>query len=205
MLAKESVAVSEQPVPAAPARSEDVLLAQALIEGRRDAAPSAWKRFSPMVHTTLRRMLGAGPDLPDLAQEVFLRFFGKVRELKKLESLRFFVTAIAIRRAREEIKRRRVRRSASPFLSDRIPMSVAALNPEARDLLGHVSRAMSILDPQEQEVYVLRQIHGLELGEIARTVGISVSTVRRRLRHVTSVLDHLIASDDALSDYRGRA
>jgi len=212
MLAKQLVAVSEPPVcapsppvPPPPAPSEDVLLARALIEGRRDAAPSAWKRFAPMVQTTLRRMLGAGPDLPDLTQEVFLRFFGKVRELKKLESLRFFVTAIAIRRAREEIKRRRVRRSASPFLGDRIPVSVAALNPEARDLLGHLSRAMSILAPQEQEVYLLRQVHGLELGEIAKAVGISVSTVRRRLRHVTSVLDHLIASDDALADYRGRA
>src|SRR3954454_4870273 len=141
MLAKEIVTATEQPpCPPAPP-SEDALLAQALIEGRRDAAPSAWRRFSPIVQTVLRRMLGAGPDLPDLTQEVFLRFFGKVRGLKKLESLRFFVTAIAIRRAREEIKRRRVRRLASPFLGDRMPISGAALNPEARDLLGHVSRA----------------------------------------------------------------
>jgi DNA-directed RNA polymerase specialized sigma24 family protein len=115
------------------------------------------------------------------------------------------VTAIAIRRAREEIKRRRVRRSASPFLGDRMPVSGAGLNPEARDLLGHVSRAMGILEPQAQTIYVLRQIHGLELGEISTQLGVSVSTVRRRLRHVTQVLDELIESDDALSDYRGRA
>jgi RNA polymerase sigma-70 factor (ECF subfamily) len=205
MLAKEIVTATEQPAcPPAPP-SEDVLLAQALIEGRRDAAPSAWRRFAPVVQTVLRRMLGAGPDLPDFTQEVFLRFFGKVRELKKLESLRFFVTAIAIRRAREEIKRRRVRRSASPFLGDRMPVSGSVLNPEARDLLGHVTRAMGILAPQEQTVYLLRQVQGLELGEIAAQLGISVSTVRRRLRHVTRVLDELIASDDALADYRGRA
>src|SRR3954469_3166919 len=207
MLAKEIVTATEQPgcPPVTAPPSDDALLAQALIEGRRDAAPSAWRRFSPIVQTVLRRMLGSGPDLPDLTQEVFLRFFGKVRGLKKLESLRFFVTAIAIRRAREEIKRRRVRRSASPFLGDRVPVSGTGLNPEARDLLGHVSRAMATLDPQEQAIYVLRQIHGLELGEISQKIGVSVSTVRRRLRHVTQLLDALIESDDALSDYRGRA
>jgi RNA polymerase sigma-70 factor (ECF subfamily) len=205
MLAKEVAAVEQAACPVAPGPSEDVLLARALIEGRRDAAPSAWKRFQPVVQTTLRRMLGSGPDLPDLTQEVFLRFFGKVRELKKLESLRFFVTAIAIRRAREEIKRRRVRRSASPFLGDKVPLWSGTVNPEARDLLGHVSRAMATLDPQEQTVYLLRQIQGLELAEIASTLGISVSTVRRRLRRVARILDELIESDDALSDYRGRA
>ena len=65
-------------------------------------------------------MLGPGVDLQDLTQEVFLRFFGKIRELKKLESLRSFVMAIAVRRAQEEIKRRRVRRWFAPLLGEGI-------------------------------------------------------------------------------------
>src|SRR3954452_3718943 len=94
---------------------DDGSLARALIAGDRDASARAWKRFQPMVAGTLRRMLG-GSDLQDLTQEVFLRFFSKVRTLKKAESVRAFLMAIAIRRAQEEIKRRRVRRWLAPVL-----------------------------------------------------------------------------------------
>src|SRR5687767_4890540 len=87
-------------------------LARALIEGREGAAPVAWRRFYPIVISTLRRLLGPSDDLPDLAQDVFARFFMKLRDLRKQGSIRAFVTGIAFRRAREEIKRRRVRRSS---------------------------------------------------------------------------------------------
>src|SRR5687767_2931378 len=74
-------------------------LARALLEGRRGAAPLAWRRFYPIVISTLRRLLGPGDDLPDLAQDVFARFFAKLRDLRKQGSIRAFVTGIAFRRA----------------------------------------------------------------------------------------------------------
>src|SRR5262249_23310805 len=116
------------------AAPEDAVLAQALMDGRQEAALAAWRRFHPLVERTLRRMLGPGGDLQDLTQEVFLRFFGKVRGLKKLESLRAFVMAIAIRRAQEEIKRRRVRRWFAPILGDTmLGPSRIEMDPEARE------------------------------------------------------------------------
>src|SRR6185436_198877 len=48
---------------------DDVFLARSLIEGRSEAALLAWRRFHPLVETTLRRMLGPGGDLQDLTQE----------------------------------------------------------------------------------------------------------------------------------------
>jgi RNA polymerase sigma-70 factor (ECF subfamily) len=204
--AAEAVGTHEQCACPEPALSEDALLAQALIDGRRDAAPSAWRRFVPVVQTTLRRMLGSGPDLPDLTQEVFLRFFGKVRELKKLASLKPFVTAIAVRRAREEIKRRRVRRVASPFLGHTaLKPSTPQANPEAREMVALLYRVMGTLDPQDQSVYALRHVEGMDLAEIACTLRISVSTVRRRLRRVAKQVDLLMNADEVFADYRGRA
>jgi RNA polymerase sigma-70 factor (ECF subfamily) len=193
MLAKEAFAAALPPAasPAEPLPMEDVSLAQALIEGRREAAPFAWRRFHPIVQGTLRRMLGSGPDLADLTQEVFLRFFGKVRELRKLESLRFFVTSIAIRRAQEEIKRRRVRRWAAPQLLHSVQQPARAASPEARDMLSHVARVMGALDPVDRSVYILRHVDGLELAEIARTLDTSISTVRRRLRRVATLVEAL--------------
>ena len=78
------------------ANIDDAVLAQALIDGEAEAPALAWRRFYPVVEMTLRRMLGPDGDIEDLAQDVFLRFFRKVAGLKKAESLRSFVMAIAI-------------------------------------------------------------------------------------------------------------
>jgi RNA polymerase sigma-70 factor (ECF subfamily) len=181
---------------------DDVLLARDLIEGRAEAALSAWRRFHPLVETTLRRMLGPGGDLQDLAQEVFLRFFTKVGELKKVESLRPFVMAIAIRRAQEEIKRRRVRRWFAPLLGDSLmPSTTTEMDPENRQAIMHLYRVIDRLSVTDRTIYVLRYIEGLEQAQISETLGISVSTVRRRLERLSKRVNHLMSTDPVLSEF----
>ena len=183
----------------------DAVLAQALIDGNKESALTAWRRFSPLVHRTLRRMLGPGVDLQDLTQEVFLRFFGKVKELKKRESLRSFVMAIAIRRAQEEIKRRRVRRWFAPLLGDAIIRPhTTEMDPEAREAIVHLYDTIDRLNVRDRTIYILRFIEGLEQGEISQAIGVSVSTVRRRLDRLTKRINSLMNSDPVLSHYLAR-
>ena len=183
----------------------DAVLAQSLIDGNKDAALTAWRRFSPLVHRTLRRMLGPGVDLQDLTQEVFLRFFGTVKELKKRESLRSFVMAIAIRRAQEEIKRRRVRRWFAPLLGDAIIRPhTTEMDPEAREAIVHLYDTIDRLNVRDRTIYILRFIEGLEQGEISQAIGVSVSTVRRRLDRLTKRINSLMNSDPVLSHYLAR-
>ena len=181
---------------------DDVFLARSLIEGRSEAALSAWRRFHPLVETTLRRMLGPGGDLQDLTQEVFLRFFSKVGELKKVESLRPFVMAIAIRRAQEEIKRRRVRRWFAPLLGDTIMgATTTEMEPETREAIVHLYRVIDRLNVMDRTIYVLRYIEGLEQAQISEALGVSVSTVRRRLDRLAKRVNHMMSRDPVLSEY----
>jgi RNA polymerase sigma-70 factor, ECF subfamily len=181
---------------------DDVFLARCLIEGRSEAALSAWRRFHPLVETTLRRMLGPGGDLQDLTQEVFLRFFSKVGELKKVESLRPFVMAIAIRRAQEEIKRRRVRRWFAPLLGDTIMgATTTEMEPETREAIVHLYRVIDRLNVMDRTIYVLRYIEGLEQAQISEALGVSVSTVRRRLDRLAKRVNIMMSRDPVLSEY----
>jgi RNA polymerase sigma-70 factor, ECF subfamily len=178
-------------------------LARALLEGRRGAAPLAWRRFYPIVISTLRRLLGPGDDLPDLAQDVFARFFAKLRDLRKQGSIRAFVTGIAFRRAREEIKRRRVRRtSANLVLFHLNELSLARItDPERRHAAGRLYGMMSHLSENDRSAYTLRFIEGLELNEIATTLQISLSTVRRSIRRASEQLDRLVKNDPMLASF----
>jgi RNA polymerase sigma-70 factor (ECF subfamily) len=181
---------------------DDVSLARDLIAGRAEAALIAWRRFHPLVETTLRRMLGPGGDLQDLTQEVFLRFFTKVGELKKTESLRPFVMAIAIRRAQEEIKRRRVRRWFAPVLGDSLmPSTITQMDPENRQAVMHLYRVIDRLSVMDRTIYVLRFIEGLEQAQISETLKVSISTVRRRLDRLSKRVNQMMSADPVLSEF----
>jgi RNA polymerase sigma-70 factor, ECF subfamily len=184
------------------ANIDDAVLAQALIEGEADAPALAWRRFYPVVEMTLRRMLGPDGDIEDLAQDVFLRFFRKVTGLKKAESLRSFVMAIAIRRAQEEIRRRRVRRWFAPITTQLLALPpTIEMDPEAREVIVHLYRIIDKLRLKDRTIYILRYIEGLEQAEIAQLVGISVSTVRRRLDRLTKRVNLLMNGDPVLAPY----
>jgi RNA polymerase sigma-70 factor (ECF subfamily) len=147
-------------------------------------------------------MLGPGVELQDLTQEVFLRFFGKVKELKKLESLRSFIMAIAIRRAQEEIKRRRVRRWFAPLLGESFMRpATTEMDPEAREAVLRLYETIDKLNVRDRTIYVLRFIEGLEQAEISDAIGLSVSTVRRRLERLTRRVNSLMTADPVLSHY----
>ena len=61
---------------------DDPTLVARLVARDPRAATLLWRRFAPMVFRMLRRMLGPGSDIEDLAQEVFLCVFQKVPQLQ---------------------------------------------------------------------------------------------------------------------------
>lgn len=148
-------------------------------------------------------MLGGHGDLQDLTQEVFLRFFTKVGTLKKAESLRSFVMGIAVRRAQEEIKRRRVRGWKTPALETVLAVTAAAteMDPEARQALSHLYRALDQLTVIDRTVYVLRYVEGRDQAHISETLGVSISTVRRRLDRLCRNVSDMVSADPVLAEY----
>lgn len=203
-MASQLVSAQALKVDVPAANTDDVVLAQSLKDGRADAPALAWRRFYPVVEMTLRRMLGPDGEIEDLAQDVFLRFFRKVSGLKKIESLRSFVMAIAIRRAQEEIRRRRVRRWFAPVTSQLLALPpTIEMDPEAREVIVHLYSIIDRLRLKDRTIYILRYIEGLEQAEIAELVGISVSTVRRRLERLTKRVNLLMTGDPVLAPYLG--
>src|SRR4051794_26398773 len=97
-------------VRAAPTPDDDAALATALIARERDAPAQAWTRLSPLVLRLLRRYFGPGHDRQDLCQEVFLRFFNRIDELRDRNALRSFLIGICLGVAQNELRRARGRR-----------------------------------------------------------------------------------------------
>jgi len=100
-----STMVVSPPLPE-PAVSEldasDAGLVRAARVGDRRACFAIWSKYAALVQRLVRRFLGPGPDYADVCQEVFLRIFKRLDELREPAALRGFVVSIALGVARNE-------------------------------------------------------------------------------------------------------
>jgi RNA polymerase sigma-70 factor (ECF subfamily) len=186
----------------------DEQLAQALIRGDTGTSQQAWMRFLPMVRGQLRRILGPGLDEDDLSQEVFLRFFQRVGGLREPAAVRGFLFAICLRVAKKELRRRWLRRWLRLTDDGTLPEdpgrpNADALEREARDALKRYYAILDTVGGRGRSLFVARYIEGMDLAQVSRMHGLSVSTAQRRLGRVAARVDAMVRRDPVLSELAG--
>ena len=182
--------------------NDDAAIACALIARDPGAHRAAWTRFAPVVRRVVRRYMGPGCDTEDAVQDVFVCLFEKVHALRDPTALKAFIMAITVRTARYHARRRRARRWVG--LSDvasHPALRVVGEVPEARRALEHFYRILDRVNDRDRAAFVLRYIEGLELSEVARTLGTSPPTARRRFTRAFGRVSLLASRDPFLVEY----
>ncbi len=184
--------------------ADDAVIARALAAGDEAAAAAAWDRYAPVARSVLRRTLGPFDDVEDEVQEVFLRFFRQVPELRDPHALRPFLIGIAMHVAVSTLRKRRVRRWLHLTPTGVLP-DVAAQGLEggdrAREALRRLYAILDQLDDAGRLTFVLRHIDGMELTEVADALGVSLATAKRRLAKVTGRVLAMVERDPLLPEY----
>ena len=179
----------------------DAELTAGLIAGEDWAVTEAWQRFAPMVLTTAERALGSKSDAEDLTQDVFMRALRRVTTLRDPSKLRSFVYSIALRTLQSELRYRRLK-SWLLFESPETLLNVRHSPPdfEGRALLRNFDVLLNRLAPRHRLVFQLRHVESMTVEEIAATMGLSVSTVKRSLAHSSSRLSRWIDADASMAE-----
>ena len=177
-------------------------LARGLMAGNAWATAETWRRFAPMVLMMAARALGSESEADDLAQEVFQRVFRKAKTLREPDTLRSFVFSFAIRVLKTELRRKQTR----SWLSFQQPetfvdLASGTLDIESRDLLRRFYALLDRLAPRDRLVFALRQMERMTVEEIANSMDLSVSTVKRALAHATDKLSRWLESDLGWVDF----
>jgi len=135
------------------------------------------------VMRTLRYLGVRGPDLEDVAHDVFLHVYRHFEDYDPARPLRPWLFAFAYRIARDfrELSRhRQVPLDEPAHIADGAPLPDAAvLRSELQEL---ALRALAGLEAEERAVFVAHDLDGLSATEIAEGLGIPPNTVYSRLR-----------------------
>lgn len=179
-------------------------LLHAVVCGDPSAPGLVWDMFHVSVRAVLRRSLGPGADVEDALQEVFIQFFRSASAVREPEALGGFMTGIAVRVARGELRKRRVRRWFSLTRDGELPEPDPEHDPSREAARRAVKRLYAILDELDDEsrlLFVLRHVERLELVDVAAALDVSLSTVKRKLARVTPVVIARCKRDQELCGY----
>jgi RNA polymerase sigma-70 factor (ECF subfamily) len=178
----DSLATSRREERAAPEPSE-VALVRSLCAGEPAAERALLERYTAHVERILTRILGGHSELDDLTQEVFVRAFERLDELREPLALRGWLTSIAVFVAREAIRKKQRRRWLIFLPSEAAPeMEAPAASIEARAALRTFYEVVASLDTDARIAFTLRFVEGMELSEIAEACEVSLATIKRRLK-----------------------
>jgi RNA polymerase sigma-70 factor, ECF subfamily len=154
--------------------------------------------YSGVVRRSLFRVLGSTYDIDDLEQDTFVTVLDRCHTLRDPSALRSFVVSVAMRLARNELRKRAIRRFVGlDGLSEHVVSP--EYDPVTAELFRHVYRALDRLDSNARIAYVLRYVEGYELAEVAAACGCSLSTVKRWLTRAEGKLKECARRDPVLS------
>lgn len=185
--------------------SGDEALVQAARAGDRRACQAIWEKHTGLVQRLVKRFFGPGPDHPDVCQEVFLRLFKRLDELRDPAALPGFIVSIALGVARNEVRRRRIRAIVGLSPTDELPLIVTpGLSTEARESVRALYRVLDQLGAEDRSLFVARFVEKMEMTEVASAHGISLSTAKRRIARLAQRVEARIKSEPALAEYGGQ-
>ena len=139
---------------------------------------------------TVRRLGASSTDAEDLTQQVFMVLHRRPELLAGGGAPRSLLFGIS-RRVVADYRKRTRRQSSKP--PPDVPMPPDQESSVARSQLREaLDRALSQLDPDKREVFVLYELEELSMPEVARLLGIPVQTAYTRLRAARKIVQRAL-------------
>jgi RNA polymerase sigma-70 factor (ECF subfamily) len=184
----------------ADAASDAQLVARA-INGDRWGREMLYRRHAAYLLAIAARLLGNRGEGEEVVQDTFVTAFEQLSTLREPAALRGWLAQIAVSMVRRRIRRARLMRvlGLDRGADDATLCALAApgINPDQRAELALVDRALSGVAANVRIAWMLRQVEGLELAEVASACGCSLATAKRRIAAAdTAVRAHIGAQEE---------
>jgi RNA polymerase sigma-70 factor (ECF subfamily) len=167
--------------------------------GERAAFERLYREHRRPVAANLYRVLGERAELEDLVQEVFVIAFRGLDRFRGEAKLSTWLYRICVNVALGRLRSRARRPPPAPYAEVAAERADGAASPEARladrEELARVARTLDLLSPKKRIVFVLHEIEGLDIDEIAEIVRAPRVTVRTRLHYARKEFYRRVAAE----------
>ena len=181
---------------------DDARLVAAVRSGNSAMAGAFYDRTRPAVARAVHRLLGASDnDFDDLVQVAMIELLHSLDRYRGECSLDTWTSTIAANVVYKHIRRRGLERTI--FARELAPEDVPQSEHQRPVLRGMVERVMQHLGQMVHErawTFLLHDVHGYSLDEVAGITGATVAAAQSRLVRGRRELHERIASDPELAN-----
>jgi RNA polymerase sigma-70 factor, ECF subfamily len=176
-------------------RDEDVI-AQVLL-GNTAMFELLMRRYNERLYRAARAIVRDDQEAEDVMQQAYVNAFSNLHQFNGAARFSTWLTRIAVNEALARVRRR----GAYEEYDDRLDMEPAmprhpADNPEQQaftgELRGLLEWAIDTLPDGMREVFVLRDVEGLNTAEVAEALNVSEDVVKTRLSRGRAALRRVL-------------
>ena len=178
-------------------QSDDALIQQVL-GGNTAPFELLMRRYNERIYRAARSIVRDEGEAEDVMQQAYVNAFTHLRQFNGSAQFSTWLTRIAINEALARVRRQGRYQAFDDELSNMEPFMVrnSAENPErqafAHELRGLLEWAIDTLPDGMREVFVLREVEGLNTSEVATCLGVSEDVVKTRLSRGRATLRRLL-------------
>ena len=173
---------------------EEKLLVIRCRRGSRDALARIYDKYRDTLLVLAIALCRDVNTAEDVIHDTFVQFAERIGRFKLTGSLRGYLSVCVVNRLRD-MKRRP--QSREVCLDGNCPIQSQTDEPESRiifnEQLHQLAEALTLLPFEQREVIALRIYGQMRFGAIAKSLGVSVNTVKGRYRYgidkLRSILD----------------
>lgn len=177
-------------------------LLERLRAGEAAARAALFDRHVATVERAVHAVLGSDPDAEDLVQDAFVAALRGIDGFRGEEAgLGAWVRGIGVRLALKKIRWRRTRRWLGWQGTDATATLHAVTETDTQAALHRAYAVLDRLPAMERAAFGLRFIEGMQLDEVARDLGVSLATAKRRIRSARERFGRLAAGDALLCNW----
>ena len=182
---------------------EEQVWIEAAANGDMAAFRLLYDRHLGFVSRTVGRVLGPGNDIEDVVQDVFVQVFRSLGSYRSESKFTTWLYRVAYNVAISHLRKKPRTVELADYRALREPGSTWA-RLEARAMCRVLYSALEQTSEENREAFLLFEVEGLKLREIAELTGASLNTVAARVRRtrerLQSVLEQAGADGQGGSD-----
>ena len=186
-----------------PPPSEDTVLMQRIARQEQAALSLLYDRYARMMYSLAYKILGTAEE----AEEVVLDVFSQVwRTAERYDSQRSrtdsWLFLLTRSRALDRIRRRQRKAKVieAATIATKVSLTTSGITPEEAlmitDRHQQVKLALAQIPPEQRQIIELAYYQGLSQSQIAKQTGISLGTVKTRVRLGLSKLKQLLKESE---------
>jgi RNA polymerase sigma-70 factor (ECF subfamily) len=180
---------------------DDARLVAAVRAGNADMAGPFYDRTRPVVAKTVHRLAGAADsDFDDMVQIAMIELLGSLDRYRGECSLDTWTSTIAAHVVYKHIRRRRLERTifSRELAPEDVPRSTVQ-RPVLRGMVDRVLQHLQDMAPDRAWAFLLHDVHGYSLDEMASITGTSAAAAQSRLVRGRRELHERVAADPDLA------